>query len=273
MKKALSAVTVPASLLAALRLLALTLLAALPFALPVALAFAVPGALARAAAAPDAPAVSPAPSGAVPEPVLAEALALLAEAARVRAPGQARIETVPGALDARLKLAPCSRVQAHLVAGSPAWGRTRVGLRCADGAVRWNVFLPVQVRVWAPAPVLVAALPAGAALAPAQLGSAVVDWAEGRDAPLGDAQALSGRVLARPLAAGQPLRQADLQARLWFPAGATVQVQAEGAGFVVGGEAVALGPGLEGQPVRLRTEAGRVLNAWAVGPARAELRL
>ncbi len=35
------------------------------------------------------------------------------------------------------------------------WGkRARVGLRCVDGAVKWNVFVPMTVKVWAPALVI-----------------------------------------------------------------------------------------------------------------------
>jgi hypothetical protein len=41
--------------------------------------------------------------------------------------------------DSRLKLAPCVTVQPYLPAGSR---NARIGLRCADAGVRWNIFLP-----------------------------------------------------------------------------------------------------------------------------------
>ena len=46
-----------------------------------------------------------------------------------------------------------------------------------------------------------------------------------------------------------------------------------GQGFAVSSEAQALTPGLEGQPVRVRTEAGRVLVGRAVGEHRVEVSL
>jgi flagellar basal body P-ring formation protein FlgA len=82
-----------------------------------------------------------------------------------------------------------------------------------------------------------------------------------------------GRTLARPLAAGQPLRAADLRARQWFAAGDSVQIDAVGTGFRISGEGQALGPGLEGQPARVRIGGGRVVTGQPVAERRMELRL
>jgi flagellar basal body P-ring formation protein FlgA len=207
-----------------------------------------------------------------PALVLAQAQGLAQQAAVALAPAGARVVAVAGALDARLQLAPCAAVTPYLTAGAPAWGRTRVGLRCTEGAA-WNVQLPVQVQVWADAVVSKAALPAGARLSAEQLTLANVDWALGNGQPHLDISAVAGRVLARPLAAGTPLRTTDLQNRQWFAAGDTVQIVAQGPGFAVTSEGQALAPGLEGQPVRVRTESGRIVTGRAVGDKRLELSL
>jgi flagella basal body P-ring formation protein FlgA len=91
--------------------------------------------------------------------------------------------------------------------------------------------------------------------------------------PVLDAAQLLGRQLARPLPAGAAVRLADLKQRQWFAAGDTVQLMARGQGFSVGGEGLALGPGVEGQPVRVRTDNGRVLSGQAVGRNRVEVQL
>jgi flagella basal body P-ring formation protein FlgA len=91
--------------------------------------------------------------------------------------------------------------------------------------------------------------------------------------PALDAAHLLGRQLARPLPAGAAVRLADLKQRQWFAAGDTVQLMARGQGFSVGGEGQALGPGVEGQPVRVRTDNGRVLSGQAVGRNRVEVQL
>jgi flagellar basal body P-ring formation protein FlgA len=159
-----------------------------------------------------------------------------------------------------------------LAAGAPAWGRTRITLRCTAGAT-WQVQLPVQVQVWADAVVTQVALPAGARLASDQIGVANVDWSSAAGQPLLDPQQLLGRALTRPLPAGSAVRAADLQNRQWFAAGDMVQIVAQGPGFAVTTEGQALSPGLEGQPVRVRTDSGRILIGRAVGDKRLELSL
>jgi flagella basal body P-ring formation protein FlgA len=227
---------------------------------------------AACALAPLAPAQSAAAAGVGPE-VLAQAMQLVAQAAQTLAPPRARIVALPGVLDSRLSLAPCEQVQPFLPAGVPPWGRSRVGLRCTKGPVAWQVYLPLTVQVWAPAPVAGATLPAGARLDATQLGLAEVDWAASTSAPAATAAELQDRVLVRPVAAGQPVRAADLKARLWFAQGDTVRVEAQSTGFAISTEGQALGPGIEGQRVRVRTESGRVLSGLPVGQRRVELSL
>ena len=204
---------------------------------------------------------------------LAQATALVRQAAQAGAPRGAHILALPGVLDARLQLAPCTQVQPFLPAGVAPWGKSRVGLRCVQGPVAWQVFLPVTVQVWAPAVVANAPLPAGARLEGSQLALAVVDWAAAAGAPHAELQALDGRVLVRPVAAGQALRAADLRARQWFASGDTVQLVAQGRGFAVSAEGQAMNAGVEGQPVRVRMESGRVVVGLPVGQRRVELNL
>lgn len=202
-----------------------------------------------------------------------QAVALAAQAARALAPSGARVTVLPGALDARLQLAPCAQIRPFLPAGMPAWGKGRVGLRCESGPVAWQAWLPVAVQVLAPAVVARAALPAGSRLEPGQFVLAEVDWAAAPGTPLTRLADVDQRLLARPLRPGQALRSADLRARQWFAAGETVQILAQGRGFAVQGEGVALDAGLQGQAARVRTPAGRVISTQPVGERRVEVRL
>ena len=204
---------------------------------------------------------------------VADAVALAADAAAALAPAGARVLASAGKLDARLRLAPCALVTTYLPAGSPPWGRTRIGVRCSQGATLWNVYLPVTVQVLAPAVVVASALPAGAQIDPSQLGQAEVDWAAAPTPPYTAAEPLHGRVLARPVAAGQALRSSDLQPRRWFAVGDTVRITARGAGFAITSEGQALTHGLEGQPARVRTDSGRIVVGRPVGERRLELSL
>lgn len=189
--------------------------------------------------------------------------------ASVQASQGTRVQVEVGSLDPRLKLAPCEEIQPFLPPNARLWGKSRIGLRCAKGPTRWNVYLPITVKVFSPALVATRALPAGSVLEEADLAQAEVDLAEDPSAAVLRANAALGRALDRPLAAGTSLRQSHLKPRQWFAAGETVQLLAQGPGFQVGGTGQALNAGVEGQPVRIRTESGRVLTAEAVGERRA----
>jgi len=184
-----------------------------------------------------------------------------------------RVEVEVGALDARLRLAPCDRVEPYLASGTRLWGKSRIGLRCMQGPKRWNVFMPVTVRVFGRALVAAGPLPAGSVLTAGDVRVAEVDLAEDAATALGDATLAVGRTLQRAVAAGQSLRQNHLKPRQWFASGDMVRVLAIGEGFSVASDGQALTNGIEGEPARVRTEAGRVLTGMPVGERRMDMAL
>jgi len=208
------------------------------------------------------------------DPALIERVRQLAEtAARAAAPPNTRVAVEIGALDARLRLAPCQQIQPYLPPGMAVWGRSRIGLRCTDGVARWNVTLPVRVAVFGRAVVANGPLPAGVNLSQDQLALADIDIAAEPGAVFTDPALLVGRVLARPVAASEALRAPALKSRQWFAAGETVQVRVAGEGFALTSEAQAMSAGIEGQEVRVRFESGRVASGRAVGERKVELLL
>ena len=216
-----------------------------------------------------------APTGAgaaVLDDALAQRVQSLASAASRQAAPDLHVEVRIGQLDPRLKLAPCNTVQPYLPVGMKLWGNARIGLRCADAGVRWNVFLPIQVDVFGPAWVLRAPLPAGHVLGADDLRLAEVNLAAAPAAPLGT-DALVGRALARPVLSGDAVRDSDLRARQWFAAGDSVRLVATGNGWRIHGEGQALAAGVEGRAVRVRTESGRVVSGVAVADRLVEVAL
>ncbi len=199
--------------------------------------------------------------------------ALAQSGARAGAPAQARVEVQLGQLDPRLRLAPCSQVQPYLPAGQRMWGRSRIGLRCADGSARWNVTLPVLVQVYTKALVATQPLPAGVELTQEHLRLAEIDMTADAGSIFTQFAALDGRALQRPLAAGEAVRSTDLRQRRWFAAGERVQVLAAGAGYAIASEGQALEAGFEGKDVRVRFENGRTVTGRAVGDRRVEVLL
>lgn len=214
------------------------------------------------------------PAAAALDPVWLQQVERLAEqAAQAALPPQGRVAIELGEPDPRLRLAPCARTEAFLPAGTRLWGRSRLGLRCVQGPVKWSISLPLQVRVFAPAWVAAQPLPAGGVLQAEQLRREVVELSASSSPAWLDADAPLGRELARPLQPGEALRQQHLKPRQWFAAGDTVRLRLAGDGFAVRAEAQALSPGLEGQSSRLRLENGRILQAWPVAERQAEVQL
>ena len=169
-----------------------------------------------------------------------------------------RMDVGIGALDSRLRLAPCTRVDPYIPVGARLWGKTRLGLRCVDGAARWNVFLPITVKAFGPAWVLRDNVLAGAVLTLADAQQEEADWAAENSPVVSDAAQWVGQIASRSIAAGQPLRLSMIKPAQVFMAGTQVRVVAGGAGFQVTSDAQALTPGVIGQMVRLRMENGKM---------------
>lgn len=187
--------------------------------------------------------------------------------------GSTRVEVVVGQLDPRLHLAPCARVEPYLPANVRLWGKSRIGLRCKEGATAWNVYLPIVVKVWGRALVVTAGAAAGTVIADAALDEAEVDLAAEPTPAIVDRKAIVGRTLAQSLQPGQAVRQGHLKSRQWFAAGEMVKVVATGEGFALESSGQAITNGIEGQPARVRTESGLVVTGQPAGERRLEIAL
>ncbi len=166
---------------------------------------------------------------------------------------------------------PCRKVEAFVPSGARLWGQSAVGLRCADGS-NWSTYLPVRIRVFAPAVVAARTLAAGQSIGESDVRVQEIDLTrEPAGVIVSTAQATS-KVLARPLAPGQVLRQDFLRSRPVVSAGDVVRVEYAGQGFMVSAEARALNEAPEGQQVRVQTTSGRILTGTARSGRRVEMR-
>ena len=178
-------------------------------------------------------------------------------------PGDAEslhMEASVGGLDPRLKLAPCGNIEPYLPPGSRLWGKTRVGLRCADGVNRWNVSLPVTVKAVGNAWVVKNHVLAGNPIGEGDVMEAEVDWAEEGSPVVKDRALWLGQIATRLLTTGQTLRQGMVRPAQVFQAGAQVRVVAQGAGFEISSDAQALSVGVVGQLARVRMDSGRITS-------------
>ncbi len=166
-----------------------------------------------------------------------------------------------GRLDPRLQLAPCARIEPYLPKGTQLWGRSRVGLKCLEGPVAWNVFLPVTVKAWGPAWVLKKSVAANTVLTAddAEL-VAEVDWADNRSPIVALPEHWVGMQAAFTLLPGQALRQNAIRAPQVFAVGSQVRVSTAGVGFEMSATGQALTSGQIGQPARVKLANGKVVS-------------
>lgn len=184
-----------------------------------------------------------------------------------------RMEVSVGSLDSRLRLASCGRVEPYLPVGTRLWGRTRLGLRCIDGAARWNVFLPVTIKAIGPAWVMRRDVSAGTVLGAEDVMEAEVDWAEENSPIIADAAQWVGQVAARSLGTGQALRQNMVRPAQVFQAGTQIRVVAQGTGFQIMADGQALSPGVVGQLARVRMDNGRVMSGTVLDARTVQMAL
>lgn len=211
--------------------------------------------------APAAPATDP-----------AKMLKMYLDAETTGLPG--RVEVTVGAVDDRLRLAPCTQMAPFLPAGARLWGRSLIGVRCQDsGGAGWSVLVPVEVKVYGHALVATRQLTVGETPDIGSLALQEVELTREQPGALADANLIGDAVLTRPLAAGQTLRRDHLRARPVVVAGDMVKLVAAGNGFSVTSYGKALSGGADGQSVRVQTESGRTMSGVARNGKVVEIRL
>ena len=174
------------------------------------------------------------------------------------APSGGRIEVSVGSLDPRLQLAPCQRVEPYLLPGTRLWGRTSIGVRCIEGA-NWTVTLPVTVTIRGMAVVASEPMAAGNSAAINAVRIEEAELTRETGTPITDPAQLQGKTLMRGVAAGQVLRMEYFRSTPSVAVGDPVRIDMIGRGFLIQAEGQALAAGSEGQPLRVRTESGRIV--------------
>ena len=185
-----------------------------------------------------------------------------AAAVAARLGASVRLEVSIGGLPSGMQLAPCARIEPFLPSGVRLWGRAHVGMRCMEGAT-WSVLVPVTVKIFGRALIAARPLAALAPIAPEDLRTAEVEWTREPQGVATDPMQIDQRVPTRPIAVGQPVPLAALRAPLAVGQGDPVKVLGQGRGFLIQTDGIALAAAQEGQPVRVRTESGRILAGTA----------
>lgn len=173
---------------------------------------------------------------------------------------QGRVEM--GAVDPRLRLPLCERLEFFLPAGVRLLGSGNLGVRCA-GPEQWTLYLGFQIALRGPA--LVAKRPLGSRqpVMPEEVELREIDYEAAPGEYLRTVEELEGAMTARPFAAGQALTQDRLLRRQTVRAGQRVKVLFKGDGFQVTQEGVALNGAMPGEVVRVRVPSGKLIQGLA----------
>lgn len=175
-------------------------------------------------------------------------------------PGAVSIDVSP--LDPNNRLPACAALAPFLPAGTRAWGRISVGVRC-DSPVVWTVYLQAHVAVTGPYLVTARPLRAGQIIGPNDLDLRHGDLTALPDNTLTDTTLANGHTTRFAVAAGQPLRGDMLRIPHAVRQGQTVQVLTSGPGFRIESEGRAMNNAAPGESVRVRLNSGQTVTGSA----------
>ncbi|MEI8362936.1 MAG: flagellar basal body P-ring formation chaperone FlgA [Betaproteobacteria bacterium] len=183
-------------------------------------------------------------------------------------PGKVTVRA--GAIDPNMKLAQCPDLQVFLPAGSRAWGKTSVGVRCNAPSV-WTIYVQATVNVAAQYLVSAAPLAQGQVVTSQDL---LFESGDLTQMPAGvftdQAQAI-GRIVNISMNVGTVLRQEMLKITPVVQQGQTVTLTTVGKGFTISAEGRAVNKANEGQVVQVKVASGQVITGIARNGGQVEV--
>jgi flagella basal body P-ring formation protein FlgA len=163
-------------------------------------------------------------------------------------------------IDRRIALPACAKLEAFLPTGNRLIGKTSIGVRCKE-ANGWSIFVPVQIKLNLDLLVSARQLSPGHTIQEQDLASQTIETSKATG--FTDPKQVIGKVLRYGIAAGQILREDMLRQPYSVAQGQAVQLAAQGSGFSIRSEGVALNNASEGQTVQVRVGSGRVISGIA----------
>ncbi len=164
--------------------------------------------------------------------------------------------------DARLHLKKCDRLEPWLPSGNKLWGRASVGVRCLAPAA-WSIYVPVTVKVSGNALVATHPIARGQALEAQDVQIQQRDLTQYQNGVLTSLGQIAGRTALNTIQAGDVLRPELLRAAMVIRQGQQVMLVAQGTGFKVSSEGIAMGNAGAGQVVAVKTRSGQIIKGIA----------
>ncbi|CAG4903613.1 flagellar basal body P-ring formation chaperone FlgA [Paraburkholderia saeva] len=169
-------------------------------------------------------------------------------------------------------LAACTTLEPFMPTGTRLWGRTTVGVRCA-GERPWTMYMQARITVHATYYVASRAMNPGETLTAADLVARDGDLTMLPQAIVTDPSQAVGSATTMRVAAGLPLRVDMLKSASSVTIGQTVKVVAQGQGFAISAEGSVMNNAAPGQPVRVKTAGGQVIQGIVKDGGTVEIQL
>ena len=175
-------------------------------------------------------------------------------------PGKAEVSVTP--IDPNLRLAFCPSPEAFFPAGSRAWGKTSVGIRCSSPTT-WTIYVQANVSIFAEYIVAATPLSQGQVVTSSDLQMQKGDLTTLPSGIFTNTSQVIGRTAKMSLTAGSVLRQDMLKLTTVIQQNQTVRVVSIGNGFSVSTEGQAIASATDGQVVQVRMVSGQVITGTA----------
>ncbi|MBN3767101.1 flagellar basal body P-ring formation chaperone FlgA [Burkholderia sp. Ac-20365] len=169
-------------------------------------------------------------------------------------------------------LAACTTLEPFLPTGARVWGRTTVGVRCS-GERPWTLYLQAKVSIHATYFLASRSIAPGELLSAADLMARDGDLTMLPQAVITDPAQVVGSVALMRVSAGLPLRRDMLKSADAVTIGQSVKVIAQGQGFAISSEGSAMNNASPGQPVRVKTANGQIIQGIVKDGGTVEIQL
>ena len=175
-------------------------------------------------------------------------------------PGAVKVSA--GKIDSRVNLPQCASLETFLPAGSRAWGKTTVGVRCASPSA-WTIYVQATVSIVADYLVAANPLPQGRIIGQEDVFAVKGDLTTLPPGIFTNASQAIGRTVSISLTAGSVLRRDMLREQLAVQQGQKVRLFTSGNGFRISSEGSALANASDGQVVQAKAANGQVVAGIA----------
>lgn len=186
-------------------------------------------------------------------------------------PNASRIEYHVKSLDSRLSMANCPNALDVTLKSATRIGNISLKVSCL-GQYPWSIYVPAEVKLYAPAATSLITLARGTIIRREQLQLQETDISRLSSAYYSSLQQVIGMQVKRPIQPNAVITAGQLSKPLMVKRGESVMMTAQSGSLVVKIPGVAMRDGHEGEQIRVRnSKSKRIVDATVSGPGQVSV--